>query len=122
MKCELCDQPASFHVTDTDGEVVTERHLCEAHVRSTGLPVPDEAEMVQEKAAKLRRLVDLIRDKGRMPTREELAGLGFAGEFLPVDPGGPAFQEQLTFLENVVSFAETQGRFPTEEEVGPDPF
>jgi hypothetical protein len=122
MKCDRCDEPATFHITEVQGEVVTDSHLCGAHARSAGFPFPAEATMVKGAAAQLRQLVDLIRREGRMPTRLELAALGGAGEFAPVDPGTTTFQEQIAYLERVLSFVETQGRFPTEEEVGPDPF
>jgi hypothetical protein len=31
VKCDLCDQPATFHDTVVEGGGVTERHLCAGH-------------------------------------------------------------------------------------------
>ncbi|MDA0659392.1 MAG: UvrB/UvrC motif-containing protein [Planctomycetota bacterium] len=33
MKCQLCEKPAAFHITELTGEEIQELHLCEDHAR-----------------------------------------------------------------------------------------
>lgn len=33
MKCQLCEKPAAFHITELTGDEIQELHLCEDHAR-----------------------------------------------------------------------------------------
>lgn len=33
MKCQYCEKPATFHITELTGSAPMERHLCEEHAR-----------------------------------------------------------------------------------------
>ena len=33
MKCQKCERPATFHITELEGGKHTELHLCEEHAR-----------------------------------------------------------------------------------------
>ncbi|HUG71033.1 MAG TPA: UvrB/UvrC motif-containing protein [Pirellulaceae bacterium] len=43
MKCQRCEKPATFHITELTGDAPQEIHLCEDHARSY-LQQTDEAE------------------------------------------------------------------------------
>jgi len=42
MKCQRCEKPATFHITELTGDAPQEVHLCEDHAR-TYLQQPDDA-------------------------------------------------------------------------------
>ncbi len=45
MKCQYCEKPATFHITELTGDKPSELHFCEEHVRVylTQLDEPQEA-------------------------------------------------------------------------------
>jgi len=43
MKCQQCEKPATFHITELTGPELQELHLCEEHARQY-LTQPEEAE------------------------------------------------------------------------------
>ena len=49
MKCQQCDKPATFHITELTGDKPEELHLCEDHAReyltSTGGEPADSGSM-----------------------------------------------------------------------------
>ena len=42
MKCQHCEKPATFHITELTGPEVEELHLCEDHARQYLTPVQNE--------------------------------------------------------------------------------
>ena len=39
MKCQHCERPATFHITELTDEVPDELHLCEEHARGNLIQV-----------------------------------------------------------------------------------
>ena len=44
MKCQHCEKPATFHITELAGDEVQELHLCEDHARQYLAPAEAESE------------------------------------------------------------------------------
>jgi protein arginine kinase activator len=44
MKCQHCEKPATFHITELTGVEVDELHLCEEHARNYLTPVDPQSE------------------------------------------------------------------------------
>ena len=45
MKCQHCEKPATFHITELTGSDVQELHLCEDHARDYLSPAGEEKEV-----------------------------------------------------------------------------
>jgi protein arginine kinase activator len=69
MKCQQCDKPATFHITELTGGKPTELHLCEDHARQYLTSSSQEASAVGSMAAMLAHQIAVGQ------TAEELAQL-----------------------------------------------
>ena len=70
MKCQRCEKPATFHITELTGEQPHELHLCEDHAREY-LSQSDETEVTTPSA-----LVNVLAQQLKLgQTAEELARL-----------------------------------------------
>ena len=70
MKCQHCEKPATFHITELTGPEVEELHLCEEHARSYLTPSePTDGSTAQTLAGALAQQLQLGQ------TAEELARL-----------------------------------------------
>ena len=77
MKCQHCEKPATFHITELTGPEVEELHLCEEHARSYLAPSePTDGSTSQTLAGALAQQLQLGQ------TAEELARLD--QQFCPV--------------------------------------
>jgi protein arginine kinase activator len=69
MKCQHCEKPATFHITELTGSVPQELHLCEEHARQY-LTQPEEAVAGESK------VTDELKKQMKLgQTAEELAKL-----------------------------------------------
>jgi hypothetical protein len=117
MRCDLCDDIALFHLTERDKEHITERHLCEVHVRSLDTP-PYPSIPLQLLSDHIRTLLAMINSLERLPTVAELQQWG--GNNL--DSHNPRFAEQLKYLQHQLDFIDRNGRLPEGDENPPCPF
>jgi protein arginine kinase activator len=69
MKCQQCDKPATFHITELTGGKPTELHLCEDHARQYLTSSSNETSAVGSMAAMLAHQIAVGQ------TAEELAQL-----------------------------------------------
>ncbi|MBN2578554.1 MAG: UvrB/UvrC motif-containing protein [Pirellulales bacterium] len=69
MKCQQCDKPATFHITELAGGKPTELHLCEDHARQYLTSSSQEGTAVGNMAAMLAQQITVGQ------TAEELAQL-----------------------------------------------
>jgi hypothetical protein len=122
MKCEICGEDATVHVTEVhDDRDPVQRRLCDRHALEAGLPMPTAEQSATEMVAKLRSLATFIRTNNRMSRPDEMAQQGAAGDLTETLPGTADFDRQVTYLEDFATFIEQNGRPPTDQEM-PDPF
>jgi len=117
MQCELCERPATYHVTDVgaDGDSV-QRSLCERHARETGFPVPPRQEVLTSVVANTKLLANFLRTNRRMPTPDEMTAIGGAiGS--PRDDTDEEIDAYISYVDAFGEFVEQNGRFPTEDEL-----
>lgn len=121
MKCEMCDSPATVHITDLSAdEDSAVRSLCEAHAREAGLLIPSAEESRKAVLRQIKLLADFLRTERRMPSSDELMPMGGSTGPAQADTEDK-IDEYVAYLDSVVAFVERNGRFPTDEEL-PDPF
>ena len=73
MKCQRCDKPATFHITELAGDQPQELHLCEEHARQYLTQAGNEAEQGGNMAGALAQQMAQQMAVGQ--TAEELAEL-----------------------------------------------
>src|SRR3954463_504635 len=69
MKCQHCEKPATFHITELTGQKPTELHLCEDHARQYLAPADDSEQTSPTVAGALAKQLKVGQ------TAEELARL-----------------------------------------------
>jgi len=80
MKCQQCDHPAVFHITELESGAVREIHLCEDHARvylnqSEGEVDPDSSESTEEGGKNQPAVGKLAGPLGVAQTADELSRL-----------------------------------------------
>ena len=93
MKCEICGATTAIHITElhTEDNSLVERHLCHQHAIEAGLPVPTAEQSALAKVPMLRSLATFIRTNNRMPSPDEMAQFGAAGDLSGTLPGTSDF-------------------------------
>ncbi len=121
MKCELCDAEGVVHTTEIheDGDCLT-GHLCIDHAREAGYPFPTADEMHASVISKKRLLAEFLRKNRRMPSPNELTGMGGYIE-PPRQDTEQDIDAYIAYFETLADFVNQHARLPKDGEIQ-DPF
>jgi len=108
MRCDLCDELATIHVTEHVGDKTFQRSLCAKHGAEDMPGGPTT--MNAMRLAKLRSLVVFIRQYNRWPNQSEAEKVSMEayGALTGVEHGSPDEAER---LEAALEYFEQTGRF-----------